>query len=146
MRQILLCIGLIFLHPSQDVRVVTYSTGSINTESYKGLSFWIKDDARAYIRYAHGLDSLDIDLVYQGQATVSGEKGFIAAFPAPDTSCFFITQKGEAIKVTDRNGNNPIIYPWEDEHKTGDATIPNCNLCPATEKEAMKLMKDYFFR
>jgi hypothetical protein len=145
-RAILLCMGMIFLHPFQDVRVVTYSTGTINTDSYKGLSFWIKDDAKAYIRYAHGLDSIDIDLVYQGPVTIKGEKGFLAVFPAPDTSCFFITQQGEAIKVADRNGNNSIIYPWEDEHKTGDVTIANCNICAANVKEATKLMKDYFFR
>lgn len=137
---------MIFLHPDQDVRVVTYSTGKFNTDSYEGLSFWIKDDARAYIRYAHGLDTLDIDLVYQGNVTVKGEKGFLAAFPAPDTNCFFITPRDNAIKVEDRNGNNVKIFLWEDEHKTGDPNIVNCNICAVNEKEATKLMKDYFFR
>src|SRR5579859_2733215 len=77
-----------------ETRVVTYSTGKINTNTYEGLSFWIKDNKRAYIRYAHGKDAEDLDLAYAGLVQVNGEKGFCARFPAPDTGTFRIFQRG----------------------------------------------------
>jgi len=135
---------LSLLHPSQDVRVVTYSTGKINSNSYEGLSFWIKDNQKAYIRYAHGKDTEDLDLVWTGLVTLKEEKGFKAAFPAPDTNCFYIIPQGASLKVMDRSGRYSHLYSWENEGQAGDPA--GCSICAKDEKEAMQLMKKYFLK
>ena len=61
---ILLSLTIGLLHSPMDAPVVTYSTGKINTKTYEGLSFWVKDNKRAYIRYAHGKDAEDLDMAY----------------------------------------------------------------------------------
>lgn len=141
----LLPLTLILLHSLQNVRVATYSIGKVSTRGYEGLSFWIKDDKRAYIRYAHDENTEDLDLTYLGLASVHGEKGFKAQFPAPDSTCFFITQSDDALKVEDMSGKYLKRYTWEDERKSGDSTVP-CSICPIDEKDAMGIMRTYFFQ
>jgi hypothetical protein len=143
-RIVCLSLSLIFLHPPQDVRVVTYSTGKINTNAYEGLSFWIKDDQKAYIRYAHGIDTADIDLVWAGLITLKEGSGFKAQFPAPDTNCFYIIPQGAALKVMDRSGKYLRLYSWENEGQAGDPA--GCSICAKTEKEGMALLKKFFLR
>jgi hypothetical protein len=136
---------LFFLHPSQDVRVVTYSAGKINTPSYEALSFWIKDNQKAYIRYAHGKDTEDIDLSWAGPVTIKDGKGFKAQFPAPDTKCLYITPQGLSIKVMDRDGRYRPLYSWENEGRSGDLSA-GCSICAKDEKEAMALLQKYFLK
>jgi hypothetical protein len=141
----LLSLILILLHSFQDVRVATYSTGKISTKEYEGLSFWVKDEKRAYIRYAHGENTEDLDLTYLGPDSVNGEIGFKAQFPAPDSTCFFITPSGYALKVQDMSGKYLKWYAWEDERRSGDSTV-DCSICPLDVKDAMRMMRTYFFR
>jgi len=136
---------LFLLHPSQDVRVVTYSTGKINSNSYEGLSFWIKDNQRAYIRYAHGKDTEDLDLTWAGLVTLNEGKGFKAQFPAPDTNYFYIIPQGATLKIMDKSGRYNHLYSWENEGQSGDATV-GCSICAKDEKEAMQLMQKYFLK
>jgi hypothetical protein len=128
----------------QDVRVATYSTGKVNTAGYEGLSFWIKDNKRAYIRYAHGVDNEDQDLTYMGLVNIRGERAFKAQFPAPDSNSFYIVQNGLGLTVEDGSGKYLKLYAWEDERKTGDSTV-DCSICPEDEKDAMNIMNTYFF-
>ncbi len=129
---------------SQDIRVVTYSTGKINTDSYEGLSFWIKDDQKAYIRYAHGKDTVDLDLVWAGGVTLKEGKGFRALFPAPDTNCLYILPQGLGLNISDKSGKRHAFYSWENEAIPGD---PNgCPICAKDAKEAMQLMQKYFLK
>jgi hypothetical protein len=144
-RFVLLSLIFMFLHPPQDVRVVTYSTGKINTSTYEGLSFWIKDNQKAYIRYAHGVDTTDLDLSWAGQVTLKEETGFKAQFPAPDTNCFYILPQGHTLKVMDKSGKYLRFYSWENESQAGDGAT-GCSICAKDEKEAMGLMKKYFLQ
>jgi hypothetical protein len=136
---------LFLLHPSQDVRVVTYSTGKINTSNYEGLSFWIKDSQKAYIRYVHGKDTDDIDLSWAGPVTLKDGKGFKAQFPAPDTNCLYIIPQGLSIKVMDKDGKYRPLYSWENEGRSGDLIV-GCSICAKDEKEAMLLLRKYFLQ
>ena len=46
-RPILLLITLSLFRVQQDVRVVTYSSGKADSDTYESLSFWIKTNQRA---------------------------------------------------------------------------------------------------
>ncbi|HWK06029.1 MAG TPA: hypothetical protein VNS58_20455 [Puia sp.] len=144
-RFVLLSLIPLLLHPSQDVRVVTYSTGKINTNTYEGLSFWIKDNRKAYIRYAHGVDSTDLDLSWGGLVTSSDGTGFKAKFPTADSNYFYIVPQGHALKVMDKSGQYLRFYSWENESQAGDGA-GGCSICAKDEKEAMELMKKYFLQ
>ena len=143
-RFVLLTFVLSSLHLFQDVRVVTYSTGKINTDSYEGLSFWIKDNQKAYIRYAHGKDTEDLDLVWAGLVTLTEGKGFKASFPAPDSNCLYILPQGAGLNVMDKSGKRHRFYSWENEDLPGDST--GCSICAKDEKEAMQLIQKYFLK
>ena len=151
MIQWLICtLSLLFYAPApllqQGVRVATYSTGKINTDAYEGLSFWVKNDQRAYIRYAHGKDDTEeIDLTWSGLEELNGVKAFRAQFPEPDTRRWYIIQKGATLQVMDRAGNYGKVYAWENENASGDPTT-TCSFCAQNEQEAMEIMKKYFFR
>lgn len=146
-RFVLLSFILVYLRPpqTQDVRVVTYSTGKINTSTYEGLSFWIKDNQKAYIRYARGVDSTDLDLSWAGLVSLKEETGFKVQFPAPDSNCFYIIPQGSALKVMDKSGQYLRFYSWENESQEGDGAA-GCSICAKDEKEAMELMKKYFLQ
>src|SRR5258708_9311217 len=141
-RFVLLSLIFMFLHPPQDCRVVTYSTGKINTNTYEGLSFWIKDNQKAYIRYAHGVDTTDLDLSWAGLVTLKEETGFKAQFPAPDTNCFYILPQGHTLKVIDKSGKYLLLYSLENESQAGDCA-PGCSDCAKGEKGARRLMQQY---
>jgi hypothetical protein len=142
---IFLSFALTLFYPPQDVRVITYSTGKFNTSSYEGLSFWIKDNQKAYIRYARGADTEDLDLTWAGLVTLNDEKGFKAQFPAPDTGCFYVIPKNYLIKVIGRDGKSLRVYTWENEARAGDSTV-GCSICANDEKQAMEWLKKYFMK
>lgn len=143
-KTIFVSLVLTFLH-HQDVRVITYSTGKINTDSYEGLSFWIKSDQKAYIRYTHGAGQDDIDLSWAGLVTLPEGKGFKALFPAPDTGCFYIIPQGYMIRVMNKDVKYLHVLSWEDEAKVGDSTV-GCSICAGNAKQAMEWLKKYFMR
>lgn len=144
LRFVLLSIILLFRPPSQDVRVLTYSSGKLNTNSYEGLSFWIKDNKKAYIRYAHGVDAEDLDLSWAGPFSFMEEKGFKAQFPAPDNNWFYIIPQATTLKVMDKSGKYLRFYSWENEAQPGDPA--GCSICAKDEKEAMELLRKYFMQ
>ncbi|HEY4060901.1 MAG TPA: hypothetical protein VGM30_03325 [Puia sp.] len=133
------CMGIV----RQDVKVVTYSTGKADTEAYESLSFWIKDNQRAYIRYSHGKEVEDEELSWLGRDSLRGETGFKVRFPVPDTLSLYVIQKGYELKVTDRSGRYLHAFVWENENKPGQE---GCSICAQTEKEAMGMLQKYFFK
>jgi hypothetical protein len=145
MKPLLLLITLILLHTSQDVKVATWSAGVSDTNSYESLSFWIKDNQRAYIRYAHGKESEDTELNWLGPDSLDGRKGFRAGFPAPGHRLFFISPDGFSLQVLDRHGTYRRTFQWEDENKSGDSTV-TCQICAQNEGEALDWLHKYFMR
>ncbi|MHA4807680.1 hypothetical protein ACX0G9_06225 [Flavitalea flava] len=147
-RLALLSLTLSLLHPPEKVRVATYSNGKINSKEYKGFSFWIKDNKRAYIRYAAGKDndSEDIDLTYLGTHFLNGEKSFKVQFPAPDSNCLYIIQNKYALKVSDRTGKQLGYFTWENETRGASDSTITCSFCARDEKDAMNILDSYFFR
>jgi hypothetical protein len=133
------CVGIV----RQDVKVVTYSTGKADTETYESLSFWIKDNQRAYIRYSHGSKVEDEELSWLGRDSLQGQTGCKVRFPAPDTLSLYILPKGYELKVMDRSGKYLRSYTWENENKPGQE---GCSICAQDEKEAMGMLQKYFFR
>lgn len=126
-----------------DVRVVTYSTGKADTKAYESISFWIKDNQRAYIRYSHGKDADDAELRWLGLGSLGGEAGFKVRMPAPDTNFLYVIREGYELKVTDRSGKYLRSYIWENENRVGEES---CSICAQDEKEAMGMLQKYFFR
>jgi hypothetical protein len=133
------------LPPSQDVKALTYIAGKSGTREYEVLSFWIKTDRRAYIRYSHGKEGEDTVLTWLGLDTVGDEKAFKASFPAPDNRRFYIIQKGYDLQVSDPDHAYLKTYLWENENPLADSTV-RCPICAQDEKEAMEWMRKYFFR
>jgi hypothetical protein len=146
MKPLLLLITLILLHTRQDVKVATWSAGVPDTDSYESLAFWIKDNHRAYIRYAHGRESEDTELSWLGPDSLNGRKGFRAGFPAPDHRLFSIIPDSFSLQVLDRREKiYRKTFHWEDENRSGDST-GTCPICAQNEGEATGWLRKYFMR
>jgi len=127
----------------QDVKVVTYSNGKFDTDSYESLSFWIKGNKRAYIQYTRGKSTADMDLRYLGMDSTGGERSFKAE--RPDHSVFLMTPKGYIIKVSCPKDNYLKYFAWENESQADSTAAPiPCSICAKDEKDAMGMMNKYF--
>ena len=141
---ILLVLTLTLPRIHQDVKVITYSAGVTETGSYESLSFWIKSDHRAYVRYARGMETDDVELNWAGLDPQNGRKGFMVRFPAPDTLTWVITPQDSTLNVTDRWGKHRKEFHWENENAgTGDSA---CSICAQNSKQAMSWLRKYFFQ
>jgi hypothetical protein len=146
MKPLLLLIALTLLHTGQDVKVATWSAGVPDTDGYESLSFWIKDNHRAYIRYAHGKESEDTELRWLGPDSLDGRKGFRASFPAPDHRHFSIIPDSFSLQVLDRRDKiYRKTFQWENENRSGDSTV-TCPICAQSELEAADWLRKYFMR
>jgi len=129
--------------PREDVKVATYSTGKPETDAYESLSFWVKDHHRAYIQYSHGRDAEGVDLRWLGPDSTNGERGFKAELP--DKSVLLLTPRGTQLQVRRPKDAAPRDFAWENENQP-DSTGVRCNICAKDEKDAMKMMEEYFLR
>ena len=125
----------------QDVRVITYSNNRTSPKDYESLSFWIKTNQRAYIKYAHGASD-EIDISWAGPDSSSGKKGFRLKGPA-DTLSWLLIPQGNAIRITDRRGRQKELH-WENEN--GASPDSACIICAKNESQAMAWLQKYFFR
>jgi hypothetical protein len=141
-------IALILLHFPQDVKVATWSAGTLDTDGYESLAFWIKDDHRAYIRYTRGKDTDDTELTWLGPDSLAGRRGFRAGFPAPDKRTLFIAPDGDSLSVYFRRNNQQLYqekFHWENESGSGDSTAA-CDICAQSQKQAMGWLRKYFWK
>jgi hypothetical protein len=146
MKHLLLLTTLTLLLFRQDVKVATWSTGSPDTNGYESLSFWIKDNQRAYIRYVHGKDPDDIELNWLGPDSLDGRRGFRVAFPAPGNRIVSILPNGSTLQVIDRNAAAfRKIFEWENENRSGDSTV-TCPICARNALEAVGWLRKYFMK
>ena len=134
---LLLCGG------NQDVRVATWFAGTPDTESYESLSFWIKEDHRAYVRYAHGTGEGDTELQWLGTDAAAGRWAFKVSEPKSGACCWVISPDSIGLKVTDRRTNSTKTFYWEDVNPSGDSTN-YCSICPQSEKQALGWLRRYF--
>ncbi len=145
MKPLLLLITLSLFHPGQDVKVATWSAGTSDTDGYESLSFWIKDNQRAYIRYAHGRESEDTELRWLGPDSLDGRRGFRAGFPAPVNRIFSIIPDGSSLQVIDKPALHQLSFHWENENGSGDSTA-TCSICAQSPAEAMGWLRKYFMK
>jgi len=142
MKTFLLLVTLILSRSGQDVFVATWSTGTPDSDNYESLSFWIKDNKRAYIRYAHGKDAEGIDLKWLGTDSTPGARGFRISPPAPATTPLFIVPRGDSLHVFD-GAHYDRSFHWENENDSSGATP--CTICAMSGKQAMGWLRRYFF-
>lgn len=135
-----LLVALILSYPGQDVHVATWSTGTPDSDTYESLSFWIKDDQRAYIRYAHGKDAESVDLRWLGADSLPGVRGFLISPPAPAATPLFVVPKGDSLHVYVQ-GHYDKSFHWENENDTA----ANCSICAKTGTQAVGWLRRYFF-
>ena len=143
-KPLLLLAALILSYPGQDVHVATWSTGSPDSDTYESLSFWIKDNQRAYIRYAHGKDADGIDLTWLGSDSLptARVRGFRVSSPDAGNAPLFIIPKGDSLHVFDRRRYDRSFH-WENEN---DPTLPqSCSICAQTGQQAIGWLRRYFF-
>lgn len=129
----------------QDVRVITYTTGKVNSDGYESLAFWIKSNQRAYIRYMHGKSEEDVELSWSGTYAQYGNRGFHIRFPAPDTSDWIVTPQDTALVVGDRWGRYHKVFYWENENGA-EGTDSVCSICAKDQKQAMIWLRKYFMQ
>ncbi len=132
---------LILWYPNQDVHVATWSTGAPDSDGYESLSFWIKDNHRAYIRYTHGKDAEAMDLRWLRSDSLSGSRCFRVSPPEAGQAPLVIVPKGDSLHVFDR-ARYDKFFVWENEN---DATAPQpCSICAQSGKQAMDWLRHYF--
>src|ERR1700743_2520525 len=121
-KPLMLMAALILSYPGQDVHVATWSTGTPDSDTYESLSFWIKDNQRAYIRYAHGKDAEGIDLNWLGPDSLAKAKtrGFRVSSPDPGHAPLLIVPKGDSLLVFDRQQYDRCFH-WENENDSTSA-------------------------
>jgi hypothetical protein len=141
-KPLLLMAALILSYPGQDVHVATWSTGTPDSDTYESLSFWIKDNQRAYIRYAHGKDAEGIDLGWLGTDSLPKIHGFRISSPEPGHAPLFIVPRGDSLHVFDRRQYDRCFH-WENENDSTSAQ--SCLICASSGKQAMDWLRRYFF-
>jgi hypothetical protein len=144
MKPILLLAALILSRPAQDVHVATWSTGKPETDSYESLSFWIKGNQRAYIRYAHGKDAEDIDLTWLSTDSLPGIHGCRVSPPQTGANALSILPQGTDLHVFDGTGQYEKTFHWENENGDPDSTV-RCSICAQSSEQAMGWLRRYFF-
>ncbi|HEY4107784.1 hypothetical protein [Puia sp.] len=136
---------LLLCRLDQDVKVATWSVGKPDTETYESLSFWVKENHRAYVRYAHGRSEQDTELQWLGPDASTGRKAFRVSIPQSGGCCWVIAPDSAGIRVTDRRTNSTKTFYWEDGNPSGDSTS-SCSICALDEKEAQSWLRRYFMR
>jgi hypothetical protein len=142
-KPVLLVSVLLFGGLVQDVKVATWSIGKPETETYESLSFWIKENHRAYVRYAHGRDEGDTVLQWLGPDAAS--RGFKVSIPKSGACCWVIAPDSAGLRVTDSRTNSTKTFYWEDANPSGDTTSV-CPICAQSEKQAQAWLNRYFMR
>jgi hypothetical protein len=144
MRSFLLLAALILSRPAQDVHVATWSTGKPETDSYESLSFWIKGNQRAYIRYAHGKDEEDTDLTWLSTDSLPGIHGCRVSPAQSGANALSILPQGTDLHVFDGTGRYDKTFHWENENGDPDSTA-RCSICAQSSEQAMGWLRRYFF-
>ena len=144
MKPFLLLVAFILSRPAQDVHVATWSTGMPETDSYESLSFWIKGNQRAYIRYAHGKDAEDIDLTWLSTDSLPGIHGCRVSPPQTGVNTLSILPQGTDLHVFDRSDHYDKTFRWENENGDPDSTA-RCSICAQSSEQAMGWLRRYFF-
>lgn len=142
-KPVLLLSFLLLYGMRQDVKTATWSVGKPDTETYESLSFWIKENHRAYVRYAHGRSDDDIELQWLGTDELNGRKAFRVSVPQTGGCCWVIAPDSAGIQIMDRRTNSTRIFFWEDGNPAGDSTS-SCAICALDEKEAQGWLRKYF--
>jgi hypothetical protein len=134
--------ALILSYLGQDVHVATWSTGAPDSDTYESLSFWIKDNQRAYIRYVHGKDAESVDLRWLGPDSLPGARGFRISSPDPAQPSLFLFSKGDSLHILGQ-AHYDRSFHWENEN---DSTAPRpCPICAQSGKQAIGWLRRYFF-
>jgi hypothetical protein len=140
----LLMAALILSRPAQDVHVATWSTGAPESDSYESLSFWIKGNQRAYIRYAHGKDAEDTELSWLGTDSLLGVHGCRVSAPLTGANSLTILPQGADLHVFDHSGHYDKAFHWENENGDPDSTA-RCSICAQSSEQALGWLRRYFF-
>jgi hypothetical protein len=126
-----------------QTQVANYHRGKYRTNSYESFSFWIKDNKRAEIHYSYGKNMKEVKLEYLGKDRINGQNCFKIRFPNNYT--LYIIPKGFQLIVTDLPGKYNEIFSWQYEGPiNGIGTY--CDVCAEDDKDAMKLMRSFYFQ
>jgi hypothetical protein len=137
----LLAAALILSYPSQDVHVATWSTGTPDSDSYESLSFWVKENHRAYIRYTHGKDADAVNLSWIGPDSLPGQRGFRISPPQSGIGDLHVIPQGNDLHVFDGSNHYDKSFRWENENDTA----ASCSICAQNDKQAIGWLRRYFF-
>lgn len=122
-----------------QTKVANYSYGKPGTDTYEQLSFWVKDGQKGSIDYNYGRDRKEVKLRYVGRYEASFKVQF------PNNTTLTVNPKGTTLIVVNTKSNYAKTFVWEYEGPVnGIGTF--CDVCAQDEKEAMRLIRTYYFR
>ena len=127
----------------EQQRVANYAFGRIGTKNYEHLSFWTQNNERYEITYSYGEEYKEIKLSYKGVDTFKGEACFKIEFS--NGTQLYVIPKGTSLRVVDEEGKYNKVFRWEYEGpRNGIGTF--CNVCAEDEREAMRLIRQFFLK
>lgn len=133
-------LGALAAHPAQaQNRVANYGYGQPGTAGYEHFSFWINNQRRTDIHYAHGKDRQDTPLRYAGL----GRAGFKVQFP--DRRTLYVVPSGNTLLVSTAQGAAPKTFAWEYEGPVNGVGTA-CSVCVADAATAMRLLRTHYLR
>ncbi len=137
-------IALLLVSPAARAQtaVASYFFGTPGEASYEHLSFWVKAGRRATITYAYGAGRKEVGLKYLGKTQLAGKPGFRVQFA--NGHVLSVVPSGKLLLVS-AAGQAPKSFAWEYEGPVnGIGTF--CDVCATDEKEAMQLLRTYYFK
>jgi hypothetical protein len=124
-------------------KAANYSVGKFWTNKYEHFSFWMKDDKPTEITYAYGKHDKEIKLNYLGKGVYEGTNCFKISFP--DNRIFYVIPIGVTLKILGADKKYGKTFSWEYEGPIeGRGTF--CEVCAEDEKEAMKIINNYYLK
>jgi hypothetical protein len=124
-------------------KVANYAVGKYGQPNYEHLSFWTKATRRAEITYSYGKLGKELPVKYLGRASYEGKAAFRVQLP--NGSLLYIIPSGVNLKVQNATKSYNKLFTWAYEGPVnGMGTF--CEACAEDEKEAMKLLRTYYFK
>lgn len=126
-----------------QTKVANYYIGKFGSNSYKRLSFWVKNGRISDVTYTFGQSDKESKLKYLGSRPMQDNPGFSVKFQ--NGYELNILPKGNKILVSDLTGKYQKTFSWEYEGPVnGRGTF--CEPCAEDEKEAMVILTKNYIR
>jgi hypothetical protein len=124
-------------------KVANYSVGKYRTKEYEHFSFWMENNKATEITYTYGKNDKEINIRYLSKAVYEGKSCFKIGFP--DNHILYVIPIGIRLKLLSPDKKYEKTFSWEYEGPV-DGRGTFCEVCAEDEKEAMKIITNYYLK